>query len=123
MARKDLYMAQSRARSYLNRCPSRSARVQRLSASSGPNRDEFAELRAVFDQTKALRTLDGRPLFVLTADVGRQSGWSAAPRKLATLSTNSPSDNTWRNLGACELTCSQRFVMHLALDIGHLCLL
>jgi pimeloyl-ACP methyl ester carboxylesterase len=58
------------------------------------NRDEFAELRRVFDQTKALRTLDGRPLFVLTADVGQQSGWSAAQRKLATLSTNSVHQTT-----------------------------
>jgi pimeloyl-ACP methyl ester carboxylesterase len=58
------------------------------------NRDEFAELRTVFDQTKALRTLDGRPLFVLTADVGQQSGWSAAQRKLASLSTNSAHQTT-----------------------------
>ena len=58
------------------------------------NHDEFAELRTVFDQTKALRTLDGRPLFVLTADVGQQSGWSAAQRKLATLSTNSAHQTT-----------------------------
>jgi pimeloyl-ACP methyl ester carboxylesterase len=58
------------------------------------NRDEFAELRTVFDQTKALRTLAGRPLFVLTADVGQQSGWSAAQRKLATLSTNTAHQTT-----------------------------
>jgi hypothetical protein len=43
----------------------------------------------VFDQTKALTSLDGKPLFVLTARLGQQSGWSAAQDKLATLSTNS----------------------------------
>ena len=60
--------------------------------------DEFAELRTVFDQTKALTTLDGKPLFVLTADLGQQSGWSAAQDKLATLSTNSPpSDDPGRD--------------------------
>jgi pimeloyl-ACP methyl ester carboxylesterase len=53
------------------------------------NRDEFAELRTVFDQTKALTSLDGKPLFVLTADLGQQSGWFAVQDKLATLSTNS----------------------------------
>jgi len=53
------------------------------------NHDEFLELRTVFDQTKALTSLDGKPLFVLTADVGQQSGWSEAQDKLATLSTNS----------------------------------
>jgi hypothetical protein len=72
-------------------------RRQRVNASPRElraNRDEFAELRTVFDQTKALRTLDGRPLFVLTADVGQQSGWSAAQPKLATLSTNSAHQTT-----------------------------
>jgi pimeloyl-ACP methyl ester carboxylesterase len=53
------------------------------------NRNEFAELRTVYDQTKALTSLDGKPLFVLTADLGQQKGWSAAQTKLATLSTNS----------------------------------
>ena len=53
------------------------------------NRDEFAELRTVFRQTQALTSLGGKPLFVLTADLGQQSGWSAAQDKLATLSTNS----------------------------------
>ena len=53
------------------------------------NRDEFSELRTVFDQTKALMSLDGRPLVVLTAGLGQQSGWSEAQDKLAALSTNS----------------------------------
>jgi len=53
------------------------------------NHEEFSALRTVFDQTKALTSLDGKPLFVLTAGVGQQKGWSAAQEKLATLSTNS----------------------------------
>jgi pimeloyl-ACP methyl ester carboxylesterase len=53
------------------------------------NHDEFLELRTIFDQTKALTSLDGKPLFVLTADQDQQSGWSAAQDKLAALSTNS----------------------------------
>jgi len=53
------------------------------------NHDEFLELRTVFDQTKALTSLDGKPLFVLTAGVGQQKGWPAAQDKLAILSTNS----------------------------------
>ena len=58
------------------------------------NHDEFNQLRTVFNQTKALTSLDGKPLFVLTADVGQQSGWSAAQRKLAALSTNSAHQTT-----------------------------
>jgi hypothetical protein len=53
------------------------------------NRVEFAELRTVFEQTKGLRSLGGKPLYVVTADRGTQAGWSAAQAKLATLSTNS----------------------------------
>jgi pimeloyl-ACP methyl ester carboxylesterase len=55
----------------------------------GANRDEFNELRTVFDQTKALTSLDAKPLFVLTATEGQQSGWSDAQTKLASLSRNS----------------------------------
>jgi pimeloyl-ACP methyl ester carboxylesterase len=53
------------------------------------DRDEFASLRAVFRQDKALTSLGGKPLFVLTADLGQQSGWLASQSKMATLSTNS----------------------------------
>jgi pimeloyl-ACP methyl ester carboxylesterase len=53
------------------------------------NRVEFNELRTVFEQTKGLRNLGGKPLYVLTADRGQQAGWFAAQDKLATLSTNS----------------------------------
>jgi pimeloyl-ACP methyl ester carboxylesterase len=51
--------------------------------------DEFAELPTVFDQAKALRTLGRTPLFVLTADLGQQTGWFALQNRLATLSSNS----------------------------------
>jgi len=53
------------------------------------DRDEFASLRTVFRQDKALTSLGGKPLFVLTADLGQQSGWLAAQNRLAALSTNS----------------------------------
>jgi len=53
------------------------------------DRDEFAELKTVLHQDQALTSLDGKPLFVLTADLGQQSGWFASQGKLATLSTNS----------------------------------
>jgi len=53
------------------------------------DRDEFAELPTVFRQDKALTSLGGKPLFVLTADNGQLSGWPAAQERLAGLSTNS----------------------------------
>src|SRR5438874_3816804 len=34
------------------------------------DRDEFAKLSTVLRQTQALKSLDGKPLFVLTADLG-----------------------------------------------------
>ena len=58
------------------------------------DRDEFALLPTVFRQDKALTSLDGKPLFVLSADVGQKSGWSAAQSELATLSTNSVHQTT-----------------------------
>ena len=70
------------------------ARRQARAFSSSPrerraDRDELAELRTAFDQAKALATLGGKPLFVLTAGLEQQTGWSAAQSKLATLSDNS----------------------------------
>jgi hypothetical protein len=64
------------------------ARRQARAFSSSPremraDRDEFAMLRTVFRQDKALTSLGAKPLFVLTADVGQQSGWPAAQNKLA----------------------------------------
>jgi pimeloyl-ACP methyl ester carboxylesterase len=50
---------------------------------------EFAELATVFEQAKALKSLDGTPLAVLTAGVGEQRGWAAAQKRLAKLSGNS----------------------------------
>jgi pimeloyl-ACP methyl ester carboxylesterase len=53
------------------------------------DRVEFNELRRVFDQAKALRSLHGKPLAVVTADRGTMRGWQAAQATLARLSTNS----------------------------------
>ena len=53
------------------------------------DRLEFLMLPTVFDQAKALKSLDGKPLAVLSADVGQQRGWAPAQAKLAQLSTNS----------------------------------
>ena len=61
------------------------------------DRDEFAELKTVLRQAQALTSLDGKPLFVLTADLGQQSGWFAAQGKLATLSTNSAHQSAGRD--------------------------
>jgi pimeloyl-ACP methyl ester carboxylesterase len=58
------------------------------------DRDEFAQLPTVFRQDKALTSLGGKPLFVLTADLGQMSGWFAAQNKLAALSTNSVHETT-----------------------------
>jgi pimeloyl-ACP methyl ester carboxylesterase len=53
------------------------------------DRDEFAQLPTVFRQDKALTSLGGKPLFVLSANVGGLPRWPAAQEKLASLSTNS----------------------------------
>src|SRR3989442_15606121 len=58
------------------------------------DRDEFAELPTVFRQDKALTSLGGKPLFVLTGDLGQLSGWPAAQKRLAALSTNSVHQTT-----------------------------
>jgi pimeloyl-ACP methyl ester carboxylesterase len=52
------------------------------------NRVEFAELRTVFEQTKGLRSLGKKPLYVLSAGTGSQAGWAPAQAKLAALSSN-----------------------------------
>jgi pimeloyl-ACP methyl ester carboxylesterase len=51
-------------------------------------RIEFLQLPTVFDQAKALRTLGGKPLAVLSAGVGEMRGWVAAQDRLAQLSTH-----------------------------------
>ena len=53
------------------------------------DRLEFAQLPKVFGQAKALRSLEGKPLAVLTADVGQMDGWFEYQDRLARLSTNS----------------------------------
>jgi hypothetical protein len=52
------------------------------------NRVEFAELRTVFEQTKELRSLGEKPLYVLSAGTDSQAGWAPAQAKLAALSSN-----------------------------------
>ena len=52
-------------------------------------RIEFLQLPTVFNEAKAVRSLQGTPLAVLTATVGEMQGWAAAQDKLAQLSTNS----------------------------------
>ena len=53
------------------------------------SRIEFLQLPTVFNQAKALRSLHGKPLAVLSASVGEMHGWAAAQNRLARLSTNS----------------------------------
>ena len=78
--------------------PSDARRAARAFSSSPrelrADRDEFAELPTVFRQDKTLTSLGGKPLFVLTADLGQQSGWTAAQNKLAGLSKNSVHETT-----------------------------
>lgn len=74
--------------------PSLSRVAGRLVGAESPrelsaNRVEFNQLRRVFDQAKALRSLYGKPLAVVTADRGAMRGWQAAQARLARLSTNS----------------------------------
>jgi pimeloyl-ACP methyl ester carboxylesterase len=53
------------------------------------SRVEFLQLPTVFNEAKAVRSLHGKPLAVLTASVGEMRGWAAAQDKLAKLSTHS----------------------------------
>jgi len=53
------------------------------------DRMEFAELRRLFDEAKAVNSLGRTPLGVVTADVGEQRGWGAAQKRLLKLSPNS----------------------------------
>jgi pimeloyl-ACP methyl ester carboxylesterase len=52
------------------------------------DRVEFNELPRVFRQAKAIHSLRGKPLAVVTADRGAMRGWQAAQARLAHLSTN-----------------------------------
>jgi hypothetical protein len=53
------------------------------------SRIEFLQLPTVFNEAKAVRSLAGKPLGVLSATVGEMGGWADAQNKLAKLSTNS----------------------------------
>jgi len=53
------------------------------------DRIELLQLPSIFDEAKAVHTLDGKPLAVVSAGVGEMRGWAAAQTKLAQLSTNS----------------------------------
>jgi pimeloyl-ACP methyl ester carboxylesterase len=50
---------------------------------------EVEQLPRMFNEAKALKSLGGRPLAVVTALSGAMRGWVAAQNKLAKLSTNS----------------------------------
>ena len=56
--------------------------------------DEYAVAGRSASEAGELTSLDGKPLFVLTAGLGQESGWFAAQDKLATLSTNSVHQTT-----------------------------
>ena len=51
--------------------------------------EELSRLRAALAQARELTDLGGKPLAVVTAREGQQSGWSVAQDRLAALSTNS----------------------------------
>ena len=50
---------------------------------------EVEQLPGLFNETKAFKSLGGKPLAVVTATLGQQRGWAAAQDELAKLSTNS----------------------------------
>jgi pimeloyl-ACP methyl ester carboxylesterase len=91
-------IAQLTAASQFVTLPRNARRQARVFASSPrelrADHADFAELPIIFDQAKTLKSLDGKPLAVLTASVGTQSGWLAAQEKLARLSRNSE----WRTI-------------------------
>ena len=53
------------------------------------DRIELLQLPTIFNEAKALHTLNGKPLAVVSAGTGQMGGWTAAQNKLAQLSTNS----------------------------------
>jgi pimeloyl-ACP methyl ester carboxylesterase len=56
---------------------------------AGGFRDDVAEIPAALKQARALKSLGGVPLIVVTAPEGQQAGWASGQDELATLSTNS----------------------------------
>jgi pimeloyl-ACP methyl ester carboxylesterase len=72
--------------------PRSSDEVQAGTATAGNLRsavDEYLHASVSIQQAASLRDFADKPLVVLTAGVGHDSGWSAAQNHLATLSTNS----------------------------------
>ena len=70
------------------------ASAQARAFATGPRdmrgaRDELSVYRDVFRQAKALTTLGGKPLVVVTATEKMQAGWATAQDRLAGLSSNS----------------------------------
>jgi pimeloyl-ACP methyl ester carboxylesterase len=53
------------------------------------DRIELLQLPTIFNEAKALHTLNGKPLAVVSAGIGKMRGWTAAQNKLAQLSTDS----------------------------------
>jgi pimeloyl-ACP methyl ester carboxylesterase len=51
--------------------------------------DEYVQAMASMEQAAALRDFADKPLIVLTAGSGHDAAWSAAQKRMATLSTNS----------------------------------
>jgi pimeloyl-ACP methyl ester carboxylesterase len=56
---------------------------------AGGFRDDVAEIPDALKQARALESIGGAPLIVITAAEGQQAGWASAQDELATLSTNS----------------------------------
>ncbi|MEO6513901.1 MAG: alpha/beta hydrolase [Candidatus Saccharimonadales bacterium] len=52
-------------------------------------RDEFSVLKTALKQAQSLKSLDGKPLYVVSGEKGQQTGWAALQEQLATLSSNS----------------------------------
>jgi pimeloyl-ACP methyl ester carboxylesterase len=73
--------------------PLQAGRAARAFAASSrdlrADRVDFAQLPRLFDEAKAVKSLGGRPLAVVTASVGQRRGWGTAQDRLAKLSTKS----------------------------------
>jgi pimeloyl-ACP methyl ester carboxylesterase len=86
-------MGKAMLRSGHGTLPRRARNAARSFASSPrelrADRIELLQLPTIFDEAKALRTLNGKPLAVVSAGIGQMRGWTAAQNKLAQLSTKS----------------------------------
>jgi pimeloyl-ACP methyl ester carboxylesterase len=81
------------AQSSFSDLPPRSRDEARASAATAKEMasfiDEFAVANRSESEAGQLVDLDGKPLIVLTADLGNAEGWTAAQNEMATLSVNS----------------------------------